>query len=150
MSMKPTIEINEANFETEVLKSSQPVLVEFATGWSLPSMMMGGALEEIAAEFVDLLKIACVQLDRSPNLGLWYGIRCLPTILYFSGGEVRIGISGTTSKETILSQLKTVINSPRMTKNAPPTAQVEAAAEKSETEVVSITDSHAESTFSQG
>jgi thioredoxin 1 len=100
--MKPTIEINEANFETEVLKSSQPVLVEFATGWSLPSMMMGGALEEIAAR---------VQLDRSPNLGLWYGIRCLPTILYFSGGEVRIGIFGTTNKEVIVSQLRPVINS---------------------------------------
>ncbi len=82
--MKPTIEINESNFENEVLKSSQPVLVEFATGWSLPSMMMDGALEEIADEFVDLLKVARVHLDRSPNLGLWYGIRCLPTILYFS------------------------------------------------------------------
>src|ERR1700737_3280291 len=106
MSMTPTIEINEENFEIEVLKSNQPVLVEFATGWSLPSMMTNGALDEIADEFVDLLKVARVQLDRSPNLGLWYGIRCLPTILYFSEGEVRIGIFGTTNKETILSQLR--------------------------------------------
>ena len=111
MSMKPTIEINESNFENEVLKSSQPVLVEFATGWSFPSMMMDGALEEIADEFVDLLKVARVHLDRSPNLGLWYGIRCLPTILYFSEGEVRIGIFGTTNKNAILSQLKPVISS---------------------------------------
>jgi thioredoxin 1 len=111
MSMKPTIEINETNFETEVLKSNQPVLVEFATGWSLPSMMMNGAMEEIAAEFVDCLKVARVELDRSPNLGLWYGIRCLPTILYFSEGEVRIGIFGTTNKEAILSQVKPVIGS---------------------------------------
>jgi thioredoxin 1 len=106
MSMKPTIEINEANFETEVLRSSQPVLVEFATGWSLPSMMLDGALDEIAAEFVDHLKVATVKLDRSPNLGLWYGIRCIPTILYFVNGEVSIGIFGTTSKEAILSQLR--------------------------------------------
>jgi thioredoxin 1 len=106
--MKLTIEINEANFETEVLKSSRPVLVEFATGWSLPSMMLDGALDEIAAEFIDCLKVARVKLDRSPNLGLWYGIRCLPTILYFSDGDVRIGIFGTTSKEAILSQLKPV------------------------------------------
>ena len=104
--MKPTIEINEANFETEVLRSSQPVLVEFATGWSLPSMMLEGALDEIAAEFVDRLKVATVKLDRSPNLGLWYGIRCIPTILYFVNGEVSIGIFGTTSKEAILSQLR--------------------------------------------
>ena len=112
--MKQTVEVTETNFEAEVLKSSQPVLIEFATGWSLPSMMLGGALDEIAVEFVDCLKVARVKLDRSPNLGLWYGIRCLPTILYFSDGEVRIGIFGTTSKEAILSQLKPVISSRRM------------------------------------
>ena len=105
------MEINEANFETEVLKSSQPVLVEFATEWSLPSMMLDGALDEIAHEFVDCLKVAHVRLDHSPNLGLWYGIRCLPTILYFSEGEVRLGIFGTTNKQAILSQLRPAINS---------------------------------------
>jgi thioredoxin 1 len=104
--MKLTIEVTETNFETEVLKSNQPVLVEFATGWSLPSMMLDGALDEIAAEFVDRLKVATVKLDRNPNLGLWYGIRCIPTILYFVNGEVSIGIFGTTSKEAILSQLR--------------------------------------------
>src|SRR5438876_11567000 len=114
MSMKPAIEINEANFESEVLKSSQPVLVEFATGWSLPSMMMDGAMDEIATEFVDSLKVARVKLDHSPNLGLWYGVRCLPTVLYFSGGEVRVGIFGTTNKEAILSQLRPVMNSQRV------------------------------------
>src|SRR5438094_5781045 len=112
--MDPTIEINEANFETELLKSSQPVLVEFATGWSLPSMTLGGALDEIAAEFVDCLRIGRVKLDHSPNLGLWYGIRCLPTMLYFSDGEVRVGIFGTTNKEAILSQLRPVMNSQRV------------------------------------
>src|SRR6266700_3823032 len=105
--MRPTVEVTETNFETEVLKSNQPVLVEFAPGWSLPSMM----LDEIAAEFVDCLKVARVKLDRSPNLGLWYGIRCIPTILYFVDGEERVGIFGTTSKEAILSHLKPVIGS---------------------------------------
>jgi len=112
--MKPTLEVTEANFETEVLKSNQPVLVEFATGWSLPSMMLDRALDEIAAEFVDRLKVATVRLDRNPNLGLWYGIRCIPTILYFVNGEERVGIFGTTSKEAILSQLKPVIRSRRV------------------------------------
>src|SRR5216684_1636198 len=100
--MRSITEIDEANFETEVLRSSQPVLVEFATGWSLPSMMLGGTLDEIAVEFVDCLKVARVKLDRSPNLGLWYGIRCLPTMLCFVDGEERIGIFGTTSKEALL------------------------------------------------
>ena len=112
--MTPVIEIDEANFETEVLKSSQPVLVEFATGWSLPSMMLDGAMDEIATEFADSLKVARVKLDHSPNLGLWYGVRCLPTVLYFNDGEVRVGIFGTTDKEAILSQLRPVMNSQRV------------------------------------
>ena len=109
--MKSTIEINEENFEIEVLKSNQPVLVEFATGWSLPSVMFDGAMDEIATDFVEDLKLATVKLDRNPNLGLWYGIRCVPTVLYFVDGEVRIGIFGTTNKEAILSQLRPVITS---------------------------------------
>ena len=109
--MQPIIRLDEANFESQVLKSSQPVLVEFATGWSLPSMMLDGAMSEIASEFVDSLKVARVELDRNPNLGLWYGVRCLPTVLYFSDGEVRAGIFGTTNKEAILSQLRPVMNS---------------------------------------
>ena len=112
--MTPIIEIDEANFETEVLKSSQPVLVEFATGWCLPSMMLNGAMDEIATEFVDSLKVARVKLDHSPNLGLWYGVRCLPTVLYFNDGEVRVGIFGTANKDAILSQLRPVMNSQRV------------------------------------
>ena len=72
--MRSIIEINEANFETEVLKSNQPVLVEFATGWSLPSIMFDGSMDEIATGFIGDLKLATVKLDRNPNLGLWYGI----------------------------------------------------------------------------
>jgi hypothetical protein len=67
--MKSTVDLNEDNFEIEVLRSSQPVLVEFVTGWSLPPMMLDGALAEIVAEFSDRLKVGHVKLDRSPNLG---------------------------------------------------------------------------------
>ena len=109
--MKSNVEVTETNFETEVLRSNQPVLVGFATGWSLPSMTLDRVLDEIAREFIDYLKVAQVKLDHSPNLGLWYGIRCIPTMLCCVDGEERVGIFGTTSKEAILSQLKLVINS---------------------------------------
>ena len=108
--MKTTVEVTETNFDTELLKSSQPVLVEFAPGWSLPSMTLDGVLEEIASESVNYLKVARVKLDHSPSLGLWYGIRCIPTVLCFVDGEERVGIFGTTNKEAIVSQLKPVIN----------------------------------------
>jgi hypothetical protein len=65
--MKRIVEIDDANFEREVLKSSQPVLVEFATGWSLPSVMFDGSMDEIANEFVEDLKLATVKLDRIRN-----------------------------------------------------------------------------------
>ncbi len=74
-------------------------------------MTLEGVLDEIASESVDCLKVARVKLDHSPNLGLWYGIRCIPTILCFVDGEERVGIFGTTSKEAILSQLQLAINS---------------------------------------
>jgi thioredoxin 1 len=112
--MKPAVEVTETNFETEVLKSNQPVLVEFAPGWSLPSMTLDAALGQITGEYLDDLKVARVKLDQSPSLGLWYGIRCIPTILYFVDGEERIGIFGTTSKDAILSQLKPIISSRHM------------------------------------
>ncbi|SRR6266481_2888346 len=111
--MKSTVEVTETNFENEVLKSNQPVLVGFATGWSLLSMTLDGVLEEIARESIDHLKVARVKLDHSPSLGLWYGIRCIPTMLCFVDGEERVGIFGTTSKEAILSQLKPIISSLR-------------------------------------
>jgi thioredoxin 1 len=109
--MKPTVEVTETNFETKVLKSNQPVLVGFATGWSLPSMSFDGILEEIASESLNYLKVARVKLDHSPSLGSWYGIRCIGTILYFVDGEQCVGIFGTTSKEAILAQLKPAISS---------------------------------------
>ena len=111
--MKPTVEVTETSFEREVLKSNQPVLVEFAPGWSLQSMTLDRVLEEIPSEHLNYFKVARVKLDQSPSLGLWYGIRCIPTILYFVDGEERVGIFGMTSKEAILSQLKPVISSQR-------------------------------------
>ena len=105
MSTKPTIEVTETNFETEVLKSNQPVLVGFATGWRLPSMTLDGVLEEIARESIDYLKVVRVKLDHSPQPGV------VVRHSYFSDGEVRVGIFGTTSKEAILSQVRLVINS---------------------------------------
>ena len=120
--MKRTVEVTEANFEREVIKSSRPVLVEFAPGWSFPAPALEEVLDDFAADFSDYFKAARVALDRSPNLGLWYGIRCIPTFLCFVDGEERIGIFGTTSKQAVLSQLKSIVTSRHMPE--PPLARV--------------------------
>lgn len=109
--MKRTVEVTEANFEREVLKSSRPVLVEFAPGWSFSAPALEEVFDELATDFADYFKAARVALDRSPNLGLWYGIRCIPTFLCFVDGEERIGVFGMTSKQAVLSQLKSIVTS---------------------------------------
>lgn len=103
--MKPTIELNETNFETEVLKSRQPVLVDFWADWCGPCKMLAPVLEEIAAEQADRVKVAKVNVDENPELAARYGIQSLPTLLYFANGEVRNQIIGAASKKAIVSKL---------------------------------------------
>jgi len=104
--MKPILELNEANFEGEVLKSSQPVLVDFWAEWCGPCKMLAPVLEEIASEQNGRLKVTKVNVDDHPALAQRFGIRSIPTLLYFAGGELVHQTVGVAGKKTILSQLE--------------------------------------------
>jgi len=104
--MKPTIEINESNFETEVLKSNQPVLVDFWAEWCGPCKMLAPLLDEITKEHSDRIKVAKVNVDDQPALAERYGIQSIPTLLYFSMGEVRHQTIGLVSKGDIVKNLE--------------------------------------------
>ncbi len=104
--MKPIIEINEANFETEVLQSNQPVLLDFWADWCGPCKMLGPVLEEIAEELNGRVKVAKVNLDANSNLAVRYEIQSVPTLLYLAGGEVRDKTVGVQSKRAIVSRLE--------------------------------------------
>ena len=104
--MKPTIEINESNFESEVLQSNQPVLVDFWAEWCGPCKMLAPALDEIATEQAGRVKVAKVNVDANPALTTRFGIQSIPTLLYFAGGEVRDKTIGVTGKRAILSKLE--------------------------------------------
>ena len=108
--MKPIQEINGTDFGKEVLNSNQPVLVNFWAAWSRPCRILGSVLEEISAECNSGVKLLKVNADDNPDLGLWYGINSIPTLLFFTGGNVVARIVGTASKEAILAKLHSLTN----------------------------------------
>src|SRR5277367_4108755 len=104
--MKPTIEINEADFESEVLQANQPVLVDFWAEWCGPCKMLAPVLDEIAMEQAGHVKVAKVNVDTNPTLAARFGIQSIPTLLYFEAGELRDKTIGAISKKAILSRLE--------------------------------------------
>ena len=104
--MKSTIEINETNFETEVLQSGQPVLVDFWADWCGPCKMLAPVLDEIAVEQTGRVKVAKVNIDHNPALAARFGIQSIPTLLYFADGKVRNQTIGVAGKKAIIAKLE--------------------------------------------
>jgi thioredoxin 1 len=104
------LEIDGSSFDAAVLKSQLPVLVAFATQWSRPCQVLNTVLEEIAASCSEKLKVVRINADENPDLGLWYGIHAVPTLLYFVAGNVQCKIVGTATKAAILSRLGPLVS----------------------------------------
>ncbi len=94
------------NFETEVLKSKLPVLVDFYADWCGPCKMLAPILEELGEKYSKKWRIGKLNVDENPNTSMKYGVQSIPTLLFVKNGEVVDHMIGFHSKEAIEEKLK--------------------------------------------
>lgn len=99
------LNINKENFQSEVVKSDKPVLVDFWATWCAPCRMVSPIVDEIAKERPDI-KVCKVNVDIEPELAAQFGIISIPTLLYIKDGKIVDQMTGARAKGTILAMLK--------------------------------------------
>ena len=98
-------DFTDAGFEQEVLKSSGTVLVDFWAPWCGPCWMVAPIVDEIAKEFEGRIKVVKLNTDENPNVASQYGIRSIPTLMVFKGGQKVDTVVGAVPKATLSSTL---------------------------------------------
>ena len=95
------VEVTDANFDQDVLKSDKPVLVDFWATWCTPCRMIAPAVEAVADEYATRAKVGKLNVDENLSVTGRYNIRGIPTLLLFKNGQIQEQIVGATSKEAI-------------------------------------------------
>ncbi len=106
MGSNQTLELTDQNFDQEVLKSDQPVLVDFWATWCAPCRMMAPTVESIAVEYAGRAKVGKLNVDENLGVTARYNIRGIPALILFKQGEVAEQFIGATSKDTIVKMLE--------------------------------------------
>jgi len=103
--MTDILHVSDDSFESEVLKSENPVLVDYWAEWCGPCKMIAPVLEEVAKEYSGKLRVAKLNIDDNPNTPPKYGIRGIPTLMLFKNGEVEATKVGAVSKSQLTAFL---------------------------------------------
>lgn len=98
-------QITDATFDMQVLKSDQPVLLDFWAPWCGPCRALGPVIEELASEYAGRVQIGKMNVDENPVTPGKYGIRAIPTLILFKNGEAVEQVTGAVSKDAIKSIL---------------------------------------------
>ena len=101
MSEKTLVEVNESNFKEEVLDSPLPVLVDMWAPWCMPCRMVAPAVEKIAQDNADKLKVCKLNVDDNQNIAVRYSIQGIPALLIFKDGKVSDTLVGYVSKDKL-------------------------------------------------
>lgn len=107
--MAQVTEVTDATFDREVLQSTLPVLVDFWAPWCSPCRAIAPLVEEIANEYAGKLKVAKVNVDDNPEAATRYGVRGIPTLLLFHGGQVKDQIVGAVPKHVLVKAVQAVV-----------------------------------------
>jgi thioredoxin 1 len=103
------LEATDGNFDELVLRSDKPVIVDFWAEWCGPCRMVGPIVEEVGLEYDGKAVVAKVDVDSNPGITAKYGIRNIPTILFFKNGDVADKQVGAVPKSTIVNKLEALL-----------------------------------------
>jgi len=99
------VDITDATFEDEVVKSALPTLIDFWAAWCVPCRMIAPIVDQLAVEYKDKLKVCKMDVDKSIKTPSKFGVRGIPTLLLFKGGELKETIVGVTPKDKIVAAI---------------------------------------------
>ena len=101
-------EFTDSNFEADVIKSTEPVLVDFWAEWCMPCRMLAPIIEELANQYIGKVKVGKVDTDANRDTAMKFGINAIPTVILFQAGEVVHKFVGVTSKQEFEAELAKV------------------------------------------
>ena len=112
MTTQDTKAFTDQTFEVEVLNAAEPVLVDFWAPWCAPCRVLAPTIDALATDLHGRVKVGKVNVDENPQLSTRYGIRSIPTLLVFKGGQVVDTVAGSVPRPTIQSILDRHVDAP--------------------------------------